>query len=104
MATLEQILNDPDDGSSLSAEASFTLEDILLEPDELLEESRPEDDEDFSEMFDDDDDDESDNEEAAREEEVDKVQPEGIQAEGGGKAKMKEEEKSRSSKAGVEKV
>jgi hypothetical protein len=27
---LEQILNEPDDCSSLSADASFTLEDILL--------------------------------------------------------------------------
>lgn len=37
MATLEQILNEPDDCSSLSADASFTLEDVLLEPDELIE-------------------------------------------------------------------
>ena len=52
MTTLEQILNEPDDCSSLSADASFTLEDILLEPDELLQDEKP--DEDYSDMFDDD--------------------------------------------------
>jgi hypothetical protein len=51
---LDQILNEPDDCSSLSADASFTLEDILLEPDELLEEIKP-DAEDYSDMFDDED-------------------------------------------------
>lgn len=53
MTTIEQILNEPDDCSSLSADASFTLEDILLEPDELLEDIKPNE-EDFSDMFDDD--------------------------------------------------
>lgn len=52
MITLDQILNEREDCSSLSAEESFTLEDILLEPDELLDDVNEED---INGMFDDED-------------------------------------------------
>ena len=37
MIALGEILNEPEEGSSLSAEASFTPEDVLPEPDDLYD-------------------------------------------------------------------